>query len=911
MWALHVIAIWLSAISHLQICPGSAGRPAFLSAPLSHTHKRHWHSSQQLKLSRRRPPRAQSPSSALSAAAFDEAYWEAASEFWHHEMGVECLDDQRELVKLAVHRPWLRDVPHMASQVAQLRTATGLQQPDLVALIAELPQLMSWDHQHLTEKLLDLQRLFPSTSLESLLTRAPHLLEVHAHEGSVLARKVAVMRELLSSRVVDRLVEWCPTVLSMNETTLLQRVTAISSLLHLDMAGLRKILLQCPAILQLHPEANLQPKIRRLRELLPGANATHVFSQCPSLLTQDFESSIPMKLRYLRSMLPTIDTQKLVMDAPFLLCRDVETTLPEKIQAMRAFLPANTDVGKVVSKFPNVLAYDVKGTLTGRFRALAEMFGEADATQVVKRLPALLCFDPATCIAPRLAELQHLFPLCDVKKLVVRQPTILLMVKKRIFVKLCDLETLLPGVDGSRLVSKAPRLLACDIKNTVASHVRSLQWLLGVSDEELLRVAQRCPGVLVSDVDGTIAEKLEQIPRVFPSADVSALVVKEPRLLEMDIKGTLAAKVDGWRRNVNDPAALDARLLEQPSILTYGVASVARLDHLNKQRPPRTRKLDVGETFSAIKMSCDKFAQRHPQYASFLQRQLAGVSMPRHKAGSSVSVSVRELESVYAKTHIDRNRVMKRMDGQGMKASEIDIFMHDLLSAEKRIRTLLVGGDLRAIKLRDLLPGIDAAKVMAENPKLLLEDADTLTRRMEQLRRLLPGVNVPRVIAECPKLLHASVERDVRRRLEGLVEELTRLNGGERPPKGQVSSMVLHAPQVLLTDGMVERCRLLESMVEDPESLCARLLRDPRLLSVPMTSLARVAYWHSETPSGLQVEQLSIILKSTRRRFVEKNQGYPEFLTAELVSRGMSRERAERMSVVQREKAVVDALFTA
>lgn len=72
------------------------------------------------------------------------------------------------------------------------------------------------------------------------------------------------------------------------------------------------------------------------------------------------------------AVLPGIDVVKLVANAPNLLVYDVEGTIPKKVQRLQVLLPG-VDVVKLVSSSPHLLTFDIENNIAPKVEQLYKL----------------------------------------------------------------------------------------------------------------------------------------------------------------------------------------------------------------------------------------------------------------------------------------------------------------------------------------------------------------------------------------------------------------------------------------------------------------------------------------------------------------------------------------------------------
>ena len=111
-------------------------------------------------------------------------------------------------------------------------------------------------------------------------------------------------------------------------------------------------------------------------------------------------------------------------------------------------------------------------------------------------------------------------------------------------------------------------------------------------------------------------------------------------------------------------------------------------------------------------------------------------------------------------------------------------------------------------RLQELLPGADAAKMVAQQPPLLASDPETLAHKLQRLQELLPEADVAKMVAQQPSLLGRDPET--------LAHKLQRLQ--ELLPGADAAKMLAQKPFLLTSDPDTRRQAANKHTAELPES---------------------------------------------------------------------------------------------
>eukprot|EP00903_Cladosiphon_okamuranus_P008396 g8072.t1 len=507
------------------------------------------------------------------------------------------------------------------------------------------------------------------------------------------------------------------------------------------------------------------------------------------------------RMQTLKRLLPGLEAGQLVSRAPALLgSTQLEKIIPMRMKAISKLLPG-VDVQKLVRHSPVLLLYH-EDTLAPRIEFIKQLFPETP--RLLSRAPLLLTHDPETFLLPKMKQLESLLPGVDVSKLVRAEPTILYLdigglVKRR----LESLSELLPGHDVALLVKKVPRLLTTNV-SSLAQKISSLRWLLG-PEADLHRIIHRRPALLVSKIETTVAAKFQQLQELFPEGNVVSMVESDATVLLYDYT-SISVKVDCWRERVSNVTELNQLIQDYPLLLSYSLdTSVSRLDFLIQES--NGAKLKASRLRTVVRMAKKDWMALHGvKYRRFLERKVEGPSAIRLWPGLYFES---ETQTQNAKGGAGGKKLLK---GEGLAAKYQDDGSIEVSSAaELKATNAYVkslekkyGKNIKETQLR-FSPAVRRGKY-GENPSevdMILYDIKSFDQqvrkvatgyRIKRFKELLPGLDTKTLFTDYPKVLMMDLKK-----VEEKVEELRELLPGER-----VARVVSNAPELLLND--VQTC---------------------------------------------------------------------------------------------------------
>ena len=304
------------------------------------------------------------------AIAMLASLWLALSptETLYFRLGVPIGSKRMQRLQRVIDTSWkdtsiFEDTPLLDRRVAALEREVG---PNAARLMIMRSLLLTSDLEHrIPERMAMLKQLLPGASSRALLVRAPALLLLT--EATLKARVEALEAALPKGTIASSVVRRAPTLLQL--ASLEERLAALDALV----PGLdrRKLMMRAPSLLAYQPNA-LSAKLEQLAELFgPKCDAAVIIKREPRLLTLHVDS-IADKLRCYEECLPGVDVRKLLASDPSLLSYDVRRSLPLKLEALEAVLPG-ADI-RLVRLVPQLLEYDVNGTLAPKVLALRRLF---------------------------------------------------------------------------------------------------------------------------------------------------------------------------------------------------------------------------------------------------------------------------------------------------------------------------------------------------------------------------------------------------------------------------------------------------------------------------------------------------------------------------------------------------------
>ena len=169
--------------------------------------------------------------------------------------------------------------------------------------------------------------------------------------------------------------------------------------------------------------------------------------------------------------------------------------------------------------------------LDRRVAVLESEVGAHAARLMLLRSPLLLTSNVETTASKRIAILNRLLPKSNVPGVLARAPALLLLSEETLKARVEALEALLPkGTLATAVVGRAPTLLQLV---SLEERLKSLDTLLpGLDRRKLLT---RAPSLLAYDPTA-LSEKVALLSALFgPKLDVAAIIKREPRLLTLHI----------------------------------------------------------------------------------------------------------------------------------------------------------------------------------------------------------------------------------------------------------------------------------------------------------------------------------------------------------------------------------------
>lgn len=353
------------------------------------------------------------------------------------------------------------------------------------------------------------------------------------------------------------------------------------------------------------------------------------------------------------------------------------------------------------------------------------------------RLHALDMLAPlqVAIIQSRLEHLHTLFPSENATSMAYRLPDLLRVeptdLAHRVAERRVQLEALLPACRPLRMMAKVPALVFQDFDAQTKKVAENLR--REFPEMDLARVVYQNPIVLAREWDAVILPKITALRALFPKQDLGKMIARRPDLLSRDVEGKMTEKLAGLAAllpsvNVQELVA------RQPDLLARDLSLISsRIKHLESLFPTSI----PGEIFTMI--------SRKPTLLLTNSDRVIGPKLGHLKRllGSAAA-----LELCHAMP---------------------TIFNRDLDKVEERLGALIAH-----------LPGIDVVRFLKLNPAFLTEPEGDVSGHLAALHTALPpGVELAKLLAQEPQLYTEKAAvlalklREVRERTGLEVEEMT------------------------------------------------------------------------------------------------------------------------------------------
>lgn len=483
------------------------------------------------------------------------------------------------------------------------------------AVVLRHPNLLAFDdfEERLPRDLASLRNLLPTIDLGQVLVRAPKLLSLDV-EDTIRPRFVA-LETLLGRSAAVRIVTRAPTVLQL--TDLEPRLREIETLLPSSNVG--AVLHRAPSLMAYDP-ALLRTKLTQLEQLFPGEDVRAMIRREPLLLTYDVTESLGAKVEVYRRELPGLDVCKLLASTPRLLTQNSRRVLPAKLSALQALLPS-ADIPRLVRRLCPARR---RGTLlpgwshVGGCRSLISVWTLA---RQVRNAPQLLEYDVDGSLRPKLQALRGLFhPAAAMPPPPPPSAATRLATSKLLRARV---ERAGRSARGSRTGNRVGGRKAAALDGSMGAGLRASGRSGGPSVVGMLRLA-------ALDV-AVVEQRMGALGMLLPETDVVELVSKQPGLLRRDPERALRPRLAFIAEQLDDPAAATRAVSANPRLLLSGWGVTARLRFVREATPGG---LSVTSPSTVIMMPKAAFERRYPEYRGWLVREIRAVE-PAASVGSA------------------------------------------------------------------------------------------------------------------------------------------------------------------------------------------------------------------------------------------------------------------------------------
>jgi hypothetical protein len=242
---------------------------------------------------------------------------------------------------------------------------------------------------------------------------------------------------------------------------------------------------------------------------------------------------------------------------------------------------SDSELKKVVMRFPSLLGYKVEATLEPKLQWLQNRLDldEAQLRKLVMTLPQLLGYSVENNIALKLEWLRTRLELDDagLRKMVLALPNLLsYSVEDNLAPKLEWLRRRLDLDDAGlrRVVLGRPQLFCLSVEDNLAPTLDWLQTRLDLDDAGLRKVVLVKPQLLGYSVEDNMEPKLEWLQKRLDldDAGLRMMVLRKPQVLGYSIKDKMVPTLDWLQDRLElDAAQLNKMVLRLPAVLGYSV----------------------------------------------------------------------------------------------------------------------------------------------------------------------------------------------------------------------------------------------------------------------------------------------------------------------------------------------------
>jgi len=315
---------------------------------------------------------------------------------------------------------------------------------------------------------------------------------------------------------------------------------------------------------------------------------------------------------------------------------------------------------------------------------------------------------PVAIVQSRLEHLHTLFPSENATSMAYRLPDLLRVepidLAHRVAERQVQLEALLPACRPLRMMAKVPALVLQDFDAQIKKVAENLR--REFPKINLARVIYQNPIVLAREWDALLLPKITALRTLFPKQDLGKMIARRPDLLSRDVEGKMKEKLEGLA-TLLPSVNLQELVARQPDLLACDLSLIsARITHLQSLFPSSA----PGEIYTMI--------SRKP---TLLLANADRILAPK-------------LEHL--------KRLVGSAAAQDLCKAMPTIFNRDLDKVEDRLGALVAN-----------LPGIDVVRFLKSNPAFLTEPVGDVSGHAAALQAVLPpGVELAKLLAQEPQL---------------------------------------------------------------------------------------------------------------------------------------------------------------
>ncbi|CAM6098004.1 unnamed protein product [Calypogeia fissa] len=264
------------------------------------------------------------------------------------------------------------------------------------------------------------------------------------------------------------------------------------------------------SVLETPEEAEWHKKMAFLVSLgLTKDQAHRVLKQCPLLLPMSVEDELEPKVVFLKTLGVT-DLAKVIVFSPNLLICKIEMNLMPKVAFFESLGIQRQSIGKIIERYPTVLTYSVDGNMMSKTKFLESIGLEREnIARVIMRSPYIFALSIEENMRPKVELLESIgVDKRFMSKLITRCPKIFCLSNEdNVLPKIKYLESV--GVQkGSmgKIVATCPSIL-----NLSTSHIQKKLDFLQANDYCVKKVVNEFPVYLTYSLEHRIKPRHELI----------------------------------------------------------------------------------------------------------------------------------------------------------------------------------------------------------------------------------------------------------------------------------------------------------------------------------------------------------------------------------------------------------------